>query len=129
MTHRTIPAVSFSSVRRRELVAEFTAGHITSDAGLLLLREADRQIGLTAALDAAIADPRSPERIVHPQRTLLAQRVLGLAAGYEDLNDHGLLRRDPLWRFWVQPALSRAARTRLAFDEGQRLMPPGARIC
>ena len=98
MTHRTTPPVSFSSVRRRELVAEFTAGHITSDAGLLLLREADRRIGLTAALDAAIPDPRSPERIVHPQRTLLAQRVLGLAAGYEDLNDHGLLRRDPLWQ-------------------------------
>lgn len=98
MTHRTTPPVSFSSVRRRELVAEFTAGHITSDAGLLLLREADRQIGLTAALDAAIADPRSPERIIHPQKTLLSQRVLGLAAGYEDLNDHGLLRRDPLWQ-------------------------------
>jgi len=45
MTHRTTPPVSFCSVRRRELVAEFTAGHITSDAGLLLLREADRQIG------------------------------------------------------------------------------------
>ena len=70
MTHRTTPPVSFSSVRRRELGAEFSAGHITSDAGLLLLREADRRIGLTAALDAAIADPRSPERIVHPQRTL-----------------------------------------------------------
>ena len=98
MTHRTTPAVSFSSVHRRELVAEFTAGRITSDAGLLLLREADRRIGLTAALDAAIRDPRSPERIVHPQRTLLAQRVLGLAAGYEDLNDHGLLRSDPLWQ-------------------------------
>ena len=78
MTHRTTPPVSFSSVRRRELVAEFSAGHITSDAGVLLLRAADRRIGLTAALDAAIADPRSPERIVHPQRTLLAQRVLGL---------------------------------------------------
>ena len=66
MTHRTTPPVSFSGVRRRELVAEFSAGHITSDAGLLLLREADRRIGLTAALNAAIDDPRSPERIVHP---------------------------------------------------------------
>ena len=45
MTHRTTPPVSFSSVRLRELVAEFTAGHTTSDAGLLLLREADRQTG------------------------------------------------------------------------------------
>lgn len=98
MTHRTTPPVSFSSVRRRELVAEFTAGPIPSDAGLLLLREAARRIGLPAALNAAVDDPRSPERIVHPQRTLLAQRVLGLAAGYEDLNDRGLPRRDPLWQ-------------------------------
>ena len=98
MTHRTTPPVSFSSVHSRELVAEFTAGHITSDAGLLLLREADRQIGLVAALNAAIADPRSPERIVHPQQTLIAQRLFALAAGYEDLNDHQLLRTDPLWQ-------------------------------
>ena len=98
MTHRTTPTVSFSSVHGRKLVAEFSAGRITSDAGLLLLREADRQIGLVAALDAAIADPRAPERIVHPQATLLAQRLFGLAAGYEDLNDHTLLRNDPLWQ-------------------------------
>ena len=98
MTHRTTPPVSFSSVHQRELVAEFSVGHITSDAGLLLLREADRQIGLVAALNTAIADPRAPERIVHPQRTLLAQRLFGLAAGYEDLNDHQLLRSDPLWQ-------------------------------
>ena len=98
MTQRTTPPCAFSSVHRRELVAEFTAGHITSDAGLLLLREADKQIGLLDALDQAIPDPRSPERIVHPQRTLLAQRLFGLAAGYEDLNDHDRLRHDPLWQ-------------------------------
>jgi hypothetical protein len=67
MTHRTTSPVSFSSIHRHELVAEFTAGHITSDAGLLLLREADRQSGLTAALDSAIHDPRLPERIVQTQ--------------------------------------------------------------
>jgi len=98
MTHRNTPPVTFSSVQQRELVAEFTAGHITSDAGIILLREADRQIGLLDALNAAIADPRSPERILHPQKTLLAQRLFGLAAGYEDLNDHQLLRNDPLWQ-------------------------------
>jgi hypothetical protein len=98
MTQRTTKPLAFSSVNRRELVAEFTAGHITSDAGLLLLREADRQIGLVDALDAAIPDPRNPELVLHPQRTLLAQRLFGLAAGYEDLNDHDRLRHDPLWQ-------------------------------
>ena len=86
MTQRTTTSVSFSRVHQRELVAEFSAGHITSDAGLLLLREADRQIGLVQALNAAIADPRAPERITHPQSTLLA------------LNDHQRLRDDPLWQ-------------------------------
>ena len=98
MTHCSTAAVNCSSVHGRELVADFTAGRLTSDAGLVLLREADRQIGLLDAIDAAIPDPRSPERIVHPQRTLLAQRLFGLAAGYEDLNDHDTLRHDPLWQ-------------------------------
>ena len=98
MTHRTTAPVSFTTALGRKLVAEFSAGHLTSDAGLVLLREADRQIGLVAALDAAIDDPRSPERIEHPQTTLLAQRLFGLAAGYEDLNDHQHLRHDPLWQ-------------------------------
>jgi hypothetical protein len=79
-------------------VDEFSGGSITSDAGLLLLREADRQIGLLDALDAAIPDPRNPDLVVHPQRTLLAQRVFGIACGYEDLNDHQHLRGDPLWQ-------------------------------
>ena len=64
----------------------------------MLLREADRQIGLLDALDAAIPDPRNPFFTVHPQRTLLAQRVFGIACGYEDLNDHQHLRDDPLWQ-------------------------------
>ena len=98
MTQRTTKPVPFSGVQNRKLVAEFTAGHITSDAGLLLLREADKPIGLLDALDAAIPDPRHPLFITHPQRTLLAQRLFGLAAGYEDLNDHDRLRHDPLWQ-------------------------------
>ena len=98
MTQRNRNPVALTSTRRRKLVAEFSGGSITSDAGLLLLREADRQIGLLDALDAAIPDPRHPFFIIHPQRTLLAQRVFGIACGYEDLNDHQHLRVDPLWQ-------------------------------
>jgi hypothetical protein len=98
MTQRTRKPFPFSSTTRRHLVAEFSGGSITSDAGLLLLREADRQIGLLEALDAAIPDPRHPFFITHPQRTLLAQRIFGIACGYEDLNDHQHLRDDPLWQ-------------------------------
>ena len=98
MTQRTRNSFPFSSTSRRQLIAEFSGGSITSDAGLLLLREADRQIGLLDAVDAAIPDPRNPFFITHPQRTLLAQRVFGIACGYEDLNDHQHLRDDPLWQ-------------------------------
>jgi hypothetical protein len=87
--------LTFSSLGRREVVADFLGGRLTSDAGALLLREAGLTTGLFDALDAAIPDPRDPARITHDQRTLIAQRVLAIALGYEDLNDHHALRTDP----------------------------------
>ena len=98
MTECNQAAVPFASPKRRNLVADFSGGVITSDAGALLLRQADRQLGLLDALDRVIPDPRHPEFIVHPQRALLAQRIFGIACGYEDLNDHQQLRDDPLWQ-------------------------------
>jgi hypothetical protein len=98
VTECSQPPLSFATTKRRRLEADFSGGTITSDAGVLLLREADRQLGLTAALDAAIPDPRNPDFITHPQRTLLAQRLFAIACGYEDLNDHQHLRDDPLWQ-------------------------------
>jgi len=88
--------VVFSSLGRKKLAADFQGGDLTSDGGLPLLREVDRRIGLIEQLSAAIRDPRDPERIEHDQRTLLAQRLLAIAAGYEDLNDHDALRTDTL---------------------------------
>jgi hypothetical protein len=90
--------LTFSSLGRRKIVADFAGGDLTSDGGLPLLREVDHQIGLLDALNAAIADPRRPWLIEHDQRTLLAQRILALAAGYEDLNDHQALRNDTLFQ-------------------------------
>ena len=74
--------------------ARFDGGRLTSDSGVLLLREADRLFDVTGRLAACFADYRDPERVEHPLQTLIAQRVLGLAAGYEDLNDHDRLRDD-----------------------------------
>jgi hypothetical protein len=98
MTERTTPTLSFSSLGPRRIEADFSAGSLTTDAGALLLREADRHLGLLDAFDRAIPDPRNPDLILHSQRSLLAQRVLGLACGYEDLNDHQRLRDDPAWQ-------------------------------
>lgn len=86
----------FSNLRRQQVQADFAGGTLTSDAGALLLREVDRHLGLTAALDRALPDPRNPHCIVHRQLTLLRQRIYGLALGYEDLNDQQTLRVDPL---------------------------------
>lgn len=62
----------------------------------MLLRQVDRRIGLTRAVADALGDSRDPERVTHSLRTMLAQRIYGLCAGYEDLNDHDRLRRDIL---------------------------------
>jgi hypothetical protein len=69
---------------------------VTSDGGALLLRQADRKINLLARLAACFSDGRSPSLITHQLPEMLAQRIYGLALGYEDLNDHEQLRSDPL---------------------------------
>ena len=86
----------FSSVGTKKIVADFAGGDLTSDGGLPLLREVDGKLGLIDALDAAIYDPRFQPLVVHEQRTILAQRIFAIAAGYEDLNDHQTLRNDTL---------------------------------
>jgi len=88
--------LTFSSLSRRKILADFDGGRLTSDGGGLLLREADRTLGLTRALAACVADPRQPAKIVHDTQTMLAQRIFGIALGYEDLNDHQTLRTDPV---------------------------------
>ena len=97
MTECNRQSLSFSSLGRQKITANFDGGRLTSDAGALLLREADRQLGLTAELAECIADPRDPAKITHDLKTLLRQRILGIALGYEDLNDHATLRDDPLF--------------------------------
>jgi hypothetical protein len=87
----------FSSLGRQQVQADFAGGTLTSDAGGLLLREVDRRTGLLEALAGCLTDPRDPSRITHELRTMLAQRIYGLALGYEDLNDHTTLRGDPLF--------------------------------
>jgi hypothetical protein len=88
--------LEFSSVGRRGVVAAFDGGTVSSDAGALLLGKADAAIGLIDRLAACFADQRDPALIEHSVRTLIGQRVFGLALGYEDLNDHEQLRHDPV---------------------------------
>jgi Transposase DDE domain group 1 len=95
MTDCNRDRMTFSSLGSKAVVADFLGGRLTSDAGALLLREIGEQIGLFEALDRAIPDPRNPVFIVHAQQSMLAQRIIAIALGYEDLNDHQTLRNDP----------------------------------
>jgi hypothetical protein len=78
------------------VVARFDGGDVTSDGGGLLLRELDERLGVTRAFAACFTDHRNPDLIEHTVEDLVAQRVFGLALGYEDLNDHDALRHDPM---------------------------------
>src|SRR5205085_10161712 len=79
-----------------EVVAEFNGGTMTSDAGALLLRETDQRMKLLPRFSQCFLDGRNPALVEHSVEQMLAQRVYGLALGYEDLNDHEQLRHDPL---------------------------------
>jgi len=115
-TQTTIPFSSLKTPRHTKITADFQGGRLTSDAGVLLLREVDKRLGLTRALAACIPDPRDPRMTVHDQREILAQRIFAIALGYEDLNDHDTLRNDPA----LQVAAERVRRN----EEDQALSSP-----
>lgn len=86
----------FPELGARSVVADFSGGTLSTDGGALLLRQIDRGLGLSRALAACFFDHRAQPWVEHSLEQLLAQRLYGLALGYEDLNDHQQLRRDPL---------------------------------
>ena len=98
MTDCNQQTLQFSSLKSKKITADFNGGSLTSDAGALLLREVDKHLGLIDAINNCIPDPRNPFYTVHQQRTMLAQRIFGIALGYEDLNDQKALREDPLFQ-------------------------------
>jgi Transposase DDE domain group 1 len=96
MTECTRQRLLFQPHGRREVVADFEGGRITSDAGGLLLREVEGRFGIVRQFVGCFTDHRDPGKIEFTVEELLLQRVMGLALGYEDLNDHDDLRHDPL---------------------------------
>jgi hypothetical protein len=86
----------FDDLGTRQVQADFFGGSLSSDGGVLLLRQVDANLGLTQALAQCFADQRQQVFVDHSVRQLLTQRIYGLALGYEDINDHAQLRRDPL---------------------------------
>jgi hypothetical protein len=94
----------FHPLAGRDVRGQFDGGTITSDAGGLLLREVEKRTGIIERFAACFRDYRAKERVEHTVKELVAQRVYALALGYEDLNDHEQLRRDPLLRIWAEKA-------------------------
>ena len=94
-TECTPTLFEFEAVERRVVVAGFDGGDITSNAGALLLGQVDRGLGLMRRFAACFTDRRDPRFVEHQLETLVGQRIFGLALGYEDLNDHDELRKDP----------------------------------
>src|ERR1700733_15861189 len=86
----------FPAVEGRAVVASFDGGAITSDAGALVLGQTDRAIRLTERFAACFTDTRTARLVEHQVETMVMQRVVGIALGYEELNDHDELRRDPV---------------------------------
>jgi len=94
VTECTQESFEFPVCKRRVVESNFRGGDITSNGGVLLLREADRRLGLCEAVARVLKDPRDARRCLHGSEDLLRQRVYALALGYEDLNDHDALRHD-----------------------------------
>ena len=95
-THCNPNLFGFAPVEDRSVVAAFDGGAITSDAAALLLGATDRAVGLIDRFAACFADRRDRTPIEHELRSLVGQRVFGIALGYEDLIDHDELRHDPV---------------------------------
>jgi hypothetical protein len=94
----TPPLPGLSAVGGKPLIARFDGGQLSSDGGLLALREVERRLGIADRLAACIKDPRAPERVQHRLAAILRFRMLMIAAGYEDGNDAGCLRHDPVFK-------------------------------
>jgi DDE family transposase len=96
MTECNQSSFGFEACGRREIVARFDGGTISSDGGALLLRQTDKRLNLLPRLASCFLDGRNQDQVEHSVLEMLSQRIYGLALGYEDLNDHEQLRKDPV---------------------------------
>ncbi len=94
MTNGTLERIEFPTCRKRVVEADFAGGEVTSNGGLLLLREVDRRLGLSASVARGLEDQRRRGKVRHRFVDMVRQRCYALALGHEDLNDHDQPRHD-----------------------------------
>ena len=102
MTETTLPLPGLSPVNGKALTARFDGGALSSDAGLLALREVERRLDVAGRLAACVEDPRDPARTQHSVADILRFRMLMIAAGYEDGIDANALRADPVFKMALE---------------------------
>lgn len=112
--------LQFDGLAERRVECDFTGGTLSSDGGLVLLRQLDKRLQLSKRVADCFLDSRDQRYVVHDLRELVAQRLLGLCAGYEDLNDHNGLRLDPLFALAVDKK-DPTGMDRLSQDRGKPL--------
>jgi DDE family transposase len=121
------------AVRRKKLTVDFNGGNQSSDAGLLLLREAERRLGVCRRLAVAMPDRRAPNRVVHEMFEMVAARAMAIACGYKDAIDHDRLRHDPLMKVAVgrhpQTGAPLASQSTISRLENAPSKTEAARLC
>jgi hypothetical protein len=120
MSDVTVLPFDLPSVGRKKVSVAFDGGRLSSDAGVLLLRVAERKLGLASRLAGCLRDKRDPDLIEHPLEEMLRLRLFAIAAGYEDADDCDTLRHDPVFKLAVgrlpesgQPLCSQPTMSRL----------------
>ena len=101
MNKKCPKGIGFSRVNGRRIQADFDGGDISTDGGLLLVEQVDRKLGLTGKVATRLEDSRQAGKLRHESEAMLRQRVYGLSAGWEDLNDSGQLRNDSMHQMAV----------------------------
>ncbi|ASC73549.1 hypothetical protein XM38_045170 [Halomicronema hongdechloris C2206] len=96
-TECNLPSYEFGRLSQRKIIADFSGGDLSSDGGLLLIREVDNLYRISERLASCFTDHRDASRVQHELKTLIGQRLYGLVQGYEDLNDHDDLRHERLF--------------------------------
>src|SRR5262245_34560428 len=102
MTEATLLPFELPAVRRKQLTVHFSGANPSSDAGFLLLRQAERKLGICRRLVEAMPDRRDQSRVHHKMVELVTTRTVAIACGYKDGNDLNRLRRDPLMKIAVE---------------------------
>src|SRR6266581_8446058 len=115
------PLAASQKLGGRDLVWRFDGGDITSDGGALVLKKLEERTGIVRRFAACFTDYRNPKQIEHPLSDLILQRVFGLALGYEDVNDHDELRRDPMLAVALSKDDVKGEQRRRAQDRGKAL--------